>query len=102
MIPTAIRAITQCGYLQGFKAHVSREPTNIVVKVPTHQSSADDSSKAQHGDGKQLGIQYNGAPVPRQHIPQQVLGAAAQGHQPTQQYVQVAYFDAFKQSRFRN
>ncbi|KAK6620558.1 hypothetical protein RUM43_010850 [Polyplax serrata] len=87
--------------VEGFKAHVSREPTNIVVKVPTPQPQQDGSSanlytpspKVQYSSAqKQVGIQYNGAPVPRQPIirPQPTVVTAVPRHQPQQQpqYVQ--------------
>lgn len=66
--------------LQGFKAHVSREPTNIVVKIPEP-----------HQPQEQAGIQYNGAPAarPSQQVRQQAPIPTTPRRQQTQQYIQV-------------
>lgn len=65
-----------------------------MVKVPTPQTNLDTQTRVQYtpGQTKQVGIQYNGAPVPRPQFvsaPQHTVATPAPSRQSAQQYVQV-------------
>ncbi|KAJ8886198.1 hypothetical protein PR048_012407 [Dryococelus australis] len=93
-----------CGWRQGFKAEVTREPTSIVVKIPTPspalqaQYSAAGAPQPQYSAAGAPHPQYSAAGTPQPQYsaagapqPQQFAGAAgaqATRHDAVQQYLQ--------------
>lgn len=72
---------------EGFKAQVVREPTDIVVKIPTQppQNSLRDHQQQSGFLGQQAG-QYRALPRQQQQQPQQLRQPSQQREQQQQQY----------------